>query len=223
MTNLSLKSGDVPSPVSSLPLEALRFLQAGIMKYTYKGIPTLKSPLDLALYSKLLWETKPRTIIEIGSRFGGSAMWLADQARTFSLDAHVYSLDINLLEIPIEDPDISFRQADANDLDRYFSRAEVISLPHPLLVIEDSSHQASTTLSVLEHFRPVMEIGEFIVIEDGIVTSLGWADKFNGGPAEGVRLFIEKHGNSWMIDRTYCDFFGRNATWNPNGYLRRVK
>ena len=29
-------------------------------------------------------------------------------------------------------------------------------------------------------------------------------------------------GTDFTIDRTYCDFFGINATFNPNGFLKRT-
>jgi cephalosporin hydroxylase len=41
-------------------------------RYTYRGVPMLKNPFDLALYLLLLWRLKPRTVIEIGSKSGGS-------------------------------------------------------------------------------------------------------------------------------------------------------
>ena len=56
------------------------------MNYTYKGVPTYKNPFDLALYQLLLWEQKPRTLIEIGSKWGvvrcGSPMFCGTTAST---------------------------------------------------------------------------------------------------------------------------------------------
>ncbi len=34
--------------------------------------------MDLAIYARLMWELKPRTVIEVGTAKGGSALWLAD-------------------------------------------------------------------------------------------------------------------------------------------------
>lgn len=38
----------------ALPQRALEHIQRGILNYTYKGVPTYKSPFDLALYQLLL-------------------------------------------------------------------------------------------------------------------------------------------------------------------------
>ena len=43
-------------------------------RYTYRGVPMLKNPFDLALYLLLLRRLKPRTVIEIGSKSGGSGL-----------------------------------------------------------------------------------------------------------------------------------------------------
>lgn len=71
--------------------------QAGVMKYSYKGIRRLKSPVDIAIYMRLLWDLKPRLILEVGSHSGGSALLFADLIDMLGLEAQVISID---LEIP---------------------------------------------------------------------------------------------------------------------------
>src|SRR6516162_8559035 len=53
-------------------------IQQVAQNFTYKGHPCWKDPFDLALYSMLLWLEKPRTLIQIGSAFGGSALCFRD-------------------------------------------------------------------------------------------------------------------------------------------------
>ena len=36
-------------------------------------------------------------------------------------------------------------------------------------------------------------------------------------------LFDEKVSGRYEIDRSLCDYFGHNVTWNVDGYLRRVR
>jgi cephalosporin hydroxylase len=203
---------------TSLPLQVLNDLQRGHLAYQYKGIATLKCPFDLALYSMLIWNVKPRTIVEIGSHAGGSALWLADQIRGMDISAEIYSFD---LKVPlVNDPLVRFRQADAEKLVDFFPPDEIERLPRPLLVIEDASHQKITSLAVLTYLSPQMKSGEYIVVEDGIVTNLGIAEAFGGGPVAAISEFLERNPG-WEVDRYYCDFFGRNMTWNIDGYLRK--
>jgi cephalosporin hydroxylase len=196
-------------------------INGGIAKYQYKGIPTLKCPFDLALYSLLLWRVRPRTIIEIGSFRGGSAIWLADQMRAFGLDAHIHSIDVNRVS-DVSDPIVTFRQGDANNLEATVSADDIKTMPRPLLVIEDSKHKPETTSAVLDHFAPLMAVGEYIIIEDASVVGLGWGAKFKGGPGVAIESFLAQNSESWAIDTEYCDFYGLNVTWNMNGYLKKI-
>jgi cephalosporin hydroxylase len=206
---------------SALAGPLLHSIQLGHYNYTYKGIPTLKNPFDWALYPMLLWEARPQTIIEIGSNRGGSALWLADTMRAFGLPAEIHSIDLE----PVTDlvaPGITFHSGDARQLDDALSPEFMRQLPRPLLVIEDSDHQKDTSLAVLAFFHQWLQPGEHIIIEDGIVTELGIAEGFGGGPQAALAAFLDQHPDEYEVDAKYCDFFGANVTYAVNGYLRRV-
>ena len=71
-------------------------IQQGIMNYTYRDVPMLKCPFDLALYMQAIWDIKPKTILEFGSKAGGSALWLADVLTNFGLhDCILRSYDLH--------------------------------------------------------------------------------------------------------------------------------
>ena len=92
-------------------------IQTGTMNYSYRDIPTLKNPFDLALYTRLLWEQKPRSILEVGSNSGGSAVWIADQCKAMDIEAHVWSMDI----VPVTDivhQGVTFQGGDGRNLGR---------------------------------------------------------------------------------------------------------
>jgi cephalosporin hydroxylase len=205
---------------SGLAGPLLDSIQRGHLNYTYKGIPTLKNPFDWALYPMLLWEVRPQTIIEVGSNRGGSALWLADTMHAFRLPVQVHSIDLN----PVTDlaaPDVTFHRGDATRLDDILSPEFMHQLPRPLLVIEDADHQRDTSLAVLSFFHQWLQPGEYIIIEDGIVTELGLAESFGGGPQVALAAFLDKHAGYYDIDARYCDFFGKNVTYAVNGFLRR--
>jgi cephalosporin hydroxylase len=204
---------------SALEHPLLDSIQRGTLAYTYKGIPTLKNPFDWALYPMLLWEARPRTIMEIGSNRGGSALWLADLMRSFGLPAHIHSIDLNPVG-DVKDPAITFHRGDANHLERCLAPGFMRSLARPLLVIEDSSHFKETSLAVLRFFHVWLSPGEYIIIEDGIITELGLAADYNGGPRAALETFLVEY-TEYEIDARYCDWFGKNVTYAVNGILRR--
>jgi cephalosporin hydroxylase len=206
---------------SALPHTALHSIQAASHKYSWKGIPMIKNPFDFALYPVLLWQLKPKTIIEIGSCYGGSAVWLADLLSTYGIDGHVYSIDLNRVT-SVSHPGVTFLQGDQTALGNVLSPEFINSLPRPLLVIEDGAHYYHTTLAVLEFFDRYLQLGEYIVIEDGSITDLGVASAYQGGPNRALREFLNRQGDCYKIDTSFCDFFGHNFTWNTNGYLRKT-
>ena len=51
---------------------------------SYAGVPLAKFPEDLRVYQHLLWESRADTVIEAGTKWGGSMLWFRDQLRTFA-------------------------------------------------------------------------------------------------------------------------------------------
>ena len=88
---------ETPGTSSALPYPLLMSIQQGTMEYRYRCIPTLKNPFDIAIYPLLLEEARPRTLIEIGSHKGGSALWFADMSANLGFAMHVYSVDLATL------------------------------------------------------------------------------------------------------------------------------
>lgn len=207
---------------SAIPFDLHHSIQQGTINYTYHDVTCLKHPMELALYTLLIWKLKPRTIIEIGSMSGGSALWMADQMRTFGIDGRIISIDIAPPQPPYKRAEIQFLHGDANRLGECLTSEFLSSLSRPLLVIEDASHQYAATLAVLRFFDSLMNPGEYIVVEDGNVSDMGDDARFDGGPGRAISQFIFETTGRYEIDSTYCDHYGHNVTGNPNGYLRRT-
>jgi cephalosporin hydroxylase len=205
---------DIPSPL-------LNSIQKGTMAYKYRGVPMLKNPFDLAIYPLLLNQVRPRTLIEVGSHRGGSAMWFADIAASLGVPIHVYSVDI-VKVTDLNHPSVTFLEGNAQDLARTFDGDFLAEIPRPLFVIEDSDHHFRTCLSVLKFFDRWLSPGEYIVVEDGILSDMLVADGYEGGPVRAINEFLRINQDRYVIDRFYCDYFGHNVTWNIDGYLRRI-
>ncbi len=204
--------------MTSIPYDLLMKIQQGAMAYRYRGLPLWKNPFDLAIYPLLLDRMKPRTLIEIGTNAGGSALWFADQVP----EMRVYSIDLQM-PADVAHPAVTFMQGDARNLAAVLPPAFMESIERPLLVVEDSSHFSGTTTAVLDFFDGWLRPDEYIVIEDGILTAMRVPDLYDGGPLRAIHEFLSHTNGRYEIDRTLCDYFGTNVTWNVDGYLRRVK
>lgn len=204
---------------TSLPARSLVNVHYSIFNYRYRGIPLAKSPFDLALFSMLIDQLQPRTIVEIGTLSGGSALWFADQTRVRGLETHVFSLD-HVQMAKVEDPRIAFLTGDIHHLEDSDLPRILQDCPRPLLVTEDGPHTREASRSALDFFDRYLQPGEYIVVEDGVARDLGlwW---YKNGPNKAVRDFLAARGDFYEVDRAFCDFFGRNVTWSPNAFLRR--
>ena len=201
--------------------ELLQSVQAGTMAYTYKGIRCLKDPFDLAIYTKLIWDLRPKSLIEIGSNQGGGALWFADMLTVAGLGCPVVSID-RVPPTGFTDPRIAFLAGDAARLGDTLTPEMCAALPHPWLVVEDSAHTCDVTLAAIRFFAGAMQPGDVLVVEDGVLDDLGMSDRYGGGPNRAVAEFLAASPEVFRVLTQYCDMFGVNATYNPNGYLLRL-
>ena len=217
-----LREDGTRSPiVDVVDIPALRRIQRGTMHHYWRGVMCNKNPFDLALYARLIWELKPATIIEIGYKYGGSALWFADQAQAMGLDTALYCIDIEQREEYQDDPRITFVHGDGRDLGTTLTKEILDGLPHPWLVVEDADHHYLTTLGVLEYFAPFMVEGDYMAVEDGVCDTFDNQDRYDGGPNRALDEFGEAHPEIYELDEEYCDYYGNNLTWCTNGWLRR--
>ncbi len=204
--------------------EALAGIQAGVMKSRYRGRLCQKSPFDMVVYCQLIQTLLPQTIIEIGVKEGGSVLWFADMQSNHGIKGRVVSVDIKPPAEPLSDDRVDFRIGSALDLLACLPTDYLAHLPHPWLVVEDSAHAYETSSAVLQFFHRHLSIGDYIVIEDGIVQFLPDPKylRYENGPNRAVADFLMHAHGAYQVADHLRDYFGYNVTYNPNGYLVRV-
>src|SRR5581483_1475318 len=66
----------------------------------YAGVPINKFPEDLRVYEHLLWASRADVVVEIGTDYGGSALWFRDRLATMARyrritrPGRVFSIDL---------------------------------------------------------------------------------------------------------------------------------
>ena len=182
----------------------------------YKGLLRMKLPTDLMLYSHLIWELQPRTIIEFGSLQGGSGLWFADQLAALEGHAgHVYSIDyLTKCVHPTakQHPILTFLTADLHDLKTI--DAEILRTAlHPWLVVEDAHVNIFGLFSFLDKY---LVSGDYYTIEDEFMIHC------KKKPDERFLKRYEMISElGYLVDTHYTDGFGYNATCAPNAWLRK--
>ena len=196
----------------------LKNINAGHQHVTYKSVPAKKCPFDYVLYQMLIMEIKPDLVIEIGTNKGGSALYLADLL-VLNGQGELHTIDLpgnkEAMILHSHPRIIVYKEGyagyDTSNLSGY----------KKIMIIEDGSHIYEDVLETLEKFSPFVSPGSYFIVEDGIISELGLEKNYNGGPQKAIREFLGKN-NNFEVDRKYCDFFGPNATFNVNGYLKKL-
>jgi len=216
---------------SVLPVDVIKNIWDGKCLTLWRGVPIVKDPLSLTVNQQLLWEVKPQTVIEFGAYKGGSALWTADMLKMFGCKSRVISIDIDLsLLDPLarESPDVEFIEGDLFQVEKCFPADFLKNLPHPWFVMEDAH---VNMVKVLEYFDAFTKPGDYICVEDTNAsipfdTKQGFTDmpgftETGSAKLNALKEFLTGRSQKYLVDQRYTDFFGYNATWNMNGYLKR--
>ena len=184
----------------------------------WMGVPLLKCPLDLWIYQEILFEIKPQLIIECGTFSGGSALFLAHLCDLIGY-GEIVSIDIEQRSQRPQHPRISYwcgSSISEQILERVRQKASECS---PVLIILDSDHRANHVLQELQLYNSLVTPGSYIIVEDTNVNGHPVASDFGPGPMEAVQAFLNEN-HDFSVD-TEREKFG--LTFNPSGYLKRVK
>jgi cephalosporin hydroxylase len=183
----------------------------------YKGVRCQKCPFDYVMYQMILWEIKPDLIIEIGTLSGGGALYLADLL-DLNGKGTIHTIDIENQSDPKvkKHPRIKlfYKGWEAYDIKmaKHFKK---------IMVVDDGSHTYEQVRDALTKFSPLVSKGSYYIVEDGVLTELNTPIKYHGGPTKALKEFVKKN-KKFSIDRKWTDMFGHNATFNVDGYLKRL-
>jgi cephalosporin hydroxylase len=188
----------------------------------YKTLELYKTSYDFAIYPIILQEIKPKTIIELGSGNGSSAIWMNDICKIHNLDTQILSLEIHDIKprlqnknINLDDYRINFIKGDAYKIEEYFPPSLLQSLPHPWIIIEDCHHN---TYNIMKYLDKFLEKSDYLIIEDP--DEVDTSNKTKEGLS--IMLFMKEHHNDYVVDTRYCDYFGKNNCSFPDSIFKYI-
>jgi cephalosporin hydroxylase len=188
---------------------------------TWMGMKIWKNPLDAWIYQEILYEVEPDVIVEIGSQYGGSTKYFAD---LLDLMGHgmVISVDPHREEYDLVHERVIALTGSSSDRD-VLTHVEEYCKGKKVFVIQDGDHSKAQVLEDLENYSPVVSVGSYFIVEDGIVDlfhsedGLGFRED-QPGPLAAVEEFLEHHPE-FMVDMSRERYI---LTYNPKGFLKRV-
>ena len=179
----------------------------------WRGRPVAQCPFDLMAISRLIQEQLPIAVLEIGTGWGGSALFYADNGA-----APVVTIDHLSYHEPF-DPGTGIVSIVGDSL-ATLSRAHV---RHTLreqsaLVILDGNHQQTIVYEECEAYAPYVRIGAHLIVCDTQFD--GHPIPWERGPGawDAVEQFLAVHPE-FVQDRDVEPML----TFNPRGWLKRVR
>lgn len=176
---------------------------------SWLGVPARKNPMDAWVYQEIIHELRPDVIVEVGNHAGGSLLYLASICE---MVGHGVVLGVDKTREFFDSTVAQHHRVQlvgGDAIDSFPAVAAFVG-ERSALVIEDSAHTYQHTLAVLRAYGALVQPGGYMICEDGVMPEV----------ARALATFTTGHrSRRWMVDRSR----EWPLTWNPGGYLRRVK
>jgi len=201
--------------------------------FTWLGRPVIQYPQDMLALQEIIWEVKPRVIVETGIAHGGSLVFSASMLELIGGDGAVVGVDIDIRaanRAAVERHPLARR---ITMIEGSSIAAEVVAEvtrlaagPGPVLVCLDSNHTHDHVLEELRAYAPLVSVGSYLIVMDTVVEDLPpelivdrpWAKGNN--PKTAVHEFL-RTTDGFEIDEEYNRKLLLSVA--PDGYLRRVR
>ena len=203
-------------------------------QWEWCGVPIIRHPDDIVLQQEVMWEIKPKKIIETGIARGGSLVLSASLQKLFSEEGKVLGIDIQILDHTnkslapwVETNQISMIECDSTSAIAKTAVTEFIGddVEANLLVL-DSNHSHDHVLNELLNLAPLLNKGSFVIVADTIIQEMPensyenrpWNKEAN--PLSAVNEFLRLNP-SFERDSKYC----RRSLMGEcrDGILRKIK
>jgi cephalosporin hydroxylase len=190
---------------------------ADTINLSWFGYETRKCPLDLWLYQELLVRTRPDFVVETGTLYGGSALYFAMHLDHIG-HGRVITVDIAGTPNRPEHPRITYITGSSVDAAIIGQVRDAVGT-HRAMVVLDSDHRADHVYAEMIAYSPLVQTGDYLIVEDTNVNGHPAYPDFGPGPMEAVDKFLAEN-DEFVIDRR-CERF--LMTLHPSGYLRRSR
>jgi len=190
---------------------------------SYRGVRTLKLPLDMWNYQEIIIEHDLHWVLETGTLHGGSALFFADLLGADAREGLVVSVDVShdvLHPLVGAHPKIRLLLGDSAAPETIDAIRELIppDRSRGMLLILDSDHAAPHVFAELSALVPLLRQGDYLVVEDTVVNGHPVLPEHGPGPLEAVEAYLRNHPGRLMPDAEREAKFGCTCAYR--GYYR---
>ena len=187
------------------------------LQQTWMGRVIWKNPLDCWIYQEILHETRPEVVVELGVAHGGSALYLANLFDLMGGGA-LLGVDMDLSKVAdLSHPRLRFIQGNCLDPGTVRQITDAVR-GRKTMVIADCDHSKSHVLDELRTYSPLVSIGCYYIVEDGVCDVMNWEPV--PGPRAAAEEFLREN-RRFVNDKELREKY--LITYNFDGYLKRVQ
>ena len=206
----------------------LQYHQTTVHQGSLSGAPDLqqrwmgrtiwKNPLDCWVYQEILYDTRPEVVVELGVAHGGSSLYLANLLDLIGdSSSQVVGIDFDLSHVTdLRHPRV--RLVEGNCLDpETIMHVRDLCRGRKTMVIADCDHSKDHVIQELQAYSPLVSVGCYYIVEDGICDIMGWQPV--PGPRAACNEYLRENShfvNDARLREKYL------ITYNFNGYLKKV-
>jgi cephalosporin hydroxylase len=200
--------------------------------FSWLGRPIIQFPQDIIAMQEIIWQVKPRLIVETGIAHGGSLIFYASMLELMGGNGQVLGVDIDIREhnrVAIEQHPMFKRitMIEGSSLDEEVGKQvyEFAKGKEKVMVVLDSNHTHDHVLRELELYSPLVKKGSFLVVFDTVIEDMPkdffpdrpWGKGNN--PKTAVQIFLETN-HRFVVDKEIENKL--LITVAPGGYLRCI-
>lgn len=206
--------------VRRLALRALVGRTANFSDVYWLGRPAWQNITDIWALQEVIVDRDVDVVLECGTNRGGLTYFFAS---LFDLrnKGNVITVDVVDL-VDYTHPRIEFLHGSSTDpavVSQVRNRIAELA-PRHLLVLLDSDHAEHHVLGELRAYADLVGVGDYVVVQDGVIDELRIFRDSRPGPLGAIRRFLVED-DRFEVDKERSTRFLFNHS--PSGWLRRVK
>lgn len=141
----------------------------------YRGVRTLKYPIDMWRYQELMFTHNVHWVIEMGTLYGGSAMYFADTLKNMKRSGKVITVDQNKNQKATKhNPEVVFIEGQTLEQLDAVKKHYNPKVSEGTMLILDSCHRTDYVTRELGLYVPLLTSGDVVIVEDNASAGPIW-------------------------------------------------
>ncbi|MHC5022851.1 MAG: cephalosporin hydroxylase family protein [Planctomycetota bacterium] len=207
-----------------------------VYSFSWLGRPIIQLPEDVVRLQELIWNVKPRVIVETGIAHGGSLVLSASMCalqgfgRVIGIDVEIRAHNRAAIEAHPLAGLITMLEGDSKDPATIEQVRRLVGNEAPVMVMLDSSHERDHVHAELEGYGPLVTPGSYIIAMDGITQDLVGAPRSRedwawNNARRAAADFVARSDEFELCEPDFAFNEGlvrRRVTYWPGGIIRRI-